>query len=78
MLSGESCIREVAAFLLDRGHFSGVPATTFVEVVHKSLKYVPFTGIEVTSEEYFETISSLIKPVNLEDLAPATPGKQSK
>ena len=67
VLSGESCIREVAAYLLDRGHFSGVPATTLVEVVHKSLKYVPFTGLEVTSEAYFEMMSSLIKPVNLED-----------
>jgi Phosphatidylinositol 3- and 4-kinase len=57
----------VAAFLLDRGHFSGVPATTFVEVVHKSLKYVPFTGLEVNSDAYFETMSSLIKPVNLEE-----------
>ena len=67
VLSGESCIREVAAYLLDRGHFSGVPATTFVEVVHKSLKYEPFTGLEVTSDAYFEIMNSLIKPVNIEE-----------
>jgi len=53
ILSGESCIREVAAYLLDHHHFSSVPLTTFVEVVHQSLKYVPFTGLEVTSDEYF-------------------------
>ena len=34
VLSGESCIREVAAYLLDHHNFSGVPYTTFVEVVH--------------------------------------------
>lgn len=64
MLSGESCIREVSAYLIDRKGFSGVPATTFVEVVHNSLKYVPFTGLEVTSDTYFEIMSSLIKPVD--------------
>jgi len=39
-----------------------VPPTTFVEVVHNSMKYVPFTGLEVTSDRYFEIMSSLIKP----------------
>jgi hypothetical protein len=66
VLSGESCIREVAAYLLDHGGFSGVPPTTFVEIVHRSLKYVPFTGLEVTSEVYRDMMSTLIKPVNLE------------
>ena len=63
------CFREVAAFLLDHKHFAGVPETTFAEVVHHSLKYVPFTGLEVTSDFYLDTLSSLIKPVNLEDSA---------
>lgn len=31
---GEACIREVAAYLLDHGHVSGVPATTLVEARH--------------------------------------------
>jgi hypothetical protein len=39
-----------------------VPPTTFVEVVHQSLKYIPFTGLEVTSNEYFDIMSSLITP----------------
>jgi len=33
VLSGESAIREVAAFILDQG-FAGVPPTTFVEILH--------------------------------------------
>lgn len=52
----------MAAYLIDRRGFSSVPPTTFVEVVHASLKYVPFTGLEVTSDNYFEIMSSLIKP----------------
>lgn len=67
VLSGESCIREVAAYLLDHNHFAGVPATTFVEVMHQSLKYSPFTGIAVTSEAYYDIMSSLIEPVNIEE-----------
>ena len=34
VLSGEACIREVAAFLLDKGNFSNVPATSLVEIYH--------------------------------------------
>lgn len=64
ILSGESCIREVSAYLLDHRGFAGVPPTTFVEVIHPSLKYVPFTGLEVTSDFYFDTLSTLITPVN--------------
>lgn len=45
VLSGESCIREAAAYLVDRTGFSGVPSTTFVEVVHSSFKYAPFSGL---------------------------------
>ena len=67
VLSGESCIREVAAFMLDHGNFSGVPMTTFVEVVHPSLKYVPFSGLEVTSDFYYDVLSTIITPVNQED-----------
>eukprot|EP01083_Nonionella_stella_P068708 182637_1 len=34
ILSGEGAAREVAAFLLDRNHFSGVPVTTRAEMAH--------------------------------------------
>lgn len=33
---GEACIREVAAFMMDHGGFSGVPMTTLVEARHPS------------------------------------------
>jgi len=52
VLSGESTIREFTAYLLDKDHFSGVPETTFVEIVHPVLKYIRFTGADVASEEY--------------------------
>ena len=32
VLSGEGCIREVAAFLLDRDGFSSVPPTTMFQI----------------------------------------------
>ena len=35
--SGESTLREVAAYLLDYDGFSGVPATSLVELTHESL-----------------------------------------
>ena len=36
VVPGEACIREVAAFMLDHGGFSGVPMTTLVEARHHS------------------------------------------
>jgi hypothetical protein len=36
IVPGEACIREVAAFMLDHGGFSGVPMTTLVEARHPS------------------------------------------
>jgi hypothetical protein len=77
VLSGESCIREVAAYLLDHRGYAGVPPTTFVEVIHPSLKYVPFSGLEVTSDFYYDILSTLITPVNQEEKSnvPATGGK---
>mmetsp|Transcript_12395 Transcript_12395/g.18589 ORF Transcript_12395/g.18589 Transcript_12395/m.18589 type:complete len:670 (-) Transcript_12395:137-2146(-) len=36
---GEACIREVAAYLCDKSHFHGVPATTLVESRHPSFCY---------------------------------------
>jgi hypothetical protein len=61
-LSGEFCIREVAAYILDHKRFSGVPPTTFVEAVHNTLKFVPFSGMEKSSQERFHMLSALIIP----------------
>lgn len=73
VLSGESCIREVAAYIIDRKRFSGVPSTTFVEVVHASLKYEPFSSLGQNNANFLEIMSSLIKPVDneIDDDSPA-------
>ncbi|DAZ95320.1 TPA: hypothetical protein N0F65_002427, partial [Lagenidium giganteum] len=39
ILSGEACERELAAYLLDKDHFAGVPATALVEARHPAFKY---------------------------------------
>ncbi|OQR88092.1 phosphatidylinositol kinase (PIK-F) [Achlya hypogyna] len=39
VLSGEACEREVAAYLLDKDHFAGVPATTLTEIKHPAFRY---------------------------------------
>ncbi|TMW58478.1 hypothetical protein Poli38472_010037 [Pythium oligandrum] len=39
ILSGEACERELAAYMLDRDHFAGVPATSLVEARHPVFKY---------------------------------------
>lgn len=36
---GEACLREVAAFLLDHGSFSGIPMTTLAEARHPAFNY---------------------------------------
>lgn len=41
--SGESTLREVAAYLLDHDGFSGVPATSLVQLIHKDLPMRPIT-----------------------------------
>jgi phosphatidylinositol 4-kinase type 2 len=56
VLSGEACVREVVAYMLDtrppsKG-YSCVPPTAFVELMHHYFKYIPFTGQETTSKEY--------------------------
>ncbi|KAF0691382.1 Aste57867_17378 [Aphanomyces stellatus] len=45
VLSGEACEREVAAYLLDKDHFAGVPATTLAEVKHPAFKYSDGGGV---------------------------------
>lgn len=56
VLSGESCVREVAAYILDSDGFSSVPQTTFVEIVHNAFKFVPFTGLDVKSDTYIDML----------------------
>ena len=44
ILSGEACERELAAYLLDRDHFAGVPATSLVEARHPVFQYKEFAS----------------------------------
>jgi len=66
VLSGEACIREVAAYLLDQEGFSGVPPTTMVETSHSSLKSFKFSNFEIVTDcnDYLDMISSIIAPEN--------------
>jgi len=66
ILSGEACIREVAAYLLDYQNFAGVPPTTMVEVTHDSFRKFKFSNYKIISEckDYVDMISSIIAPEN--------------
>ena len=69
VLSGEACIREVAAYLLDYHNFSGVPVTTMVEATHDSFRKFKFSNFKIISEcnDYVDMISSIIAPQNVEE-----------
>jgi hypothetical protein len=66
VLSGEACIREVAAYIIDHGQFSGVPPTTMVEATHDSFRKFKFSNYRIISEcnDYVDMISSIIAPEN--------------
>jgi len=67
VLSGEACIREVAACLLDKEGFSGVPSTTMVETSHESLRQFKFSSFEIVTEsnDYVDMMTSIIAPENI-------------
>ena len=44
VLSGEATVRELAAYLLDHGHFSSVPATSLVQVSTPMVKNLHFSS----------------------------------
>jgi len=64
VLSGEACIREVAAYLLDTDGFSGVPPTTMVEAQHDGFKKFKFNNLKIIQDcsDYVDMISSIIAP----------------
>jgi hypothetical protein len=66
VLSGEACIREVVAYMLDHCSYSGVPATTMVEATHDSFRKFKFSNFKIISEcnDYVDMISSIIAPEN--------------
>jgi len=59
--SGESTIREVAAYLLDSKGFSGVPATTLVEMSHKNFVNDPLDEKDAVNAESREIVLGLVK-----------------
>ena len=58
--SGESTLREVAAYLLDHNGFAGVPATSLVEVQHPDLPFTSVTEEQVTTQEHLTLLSELL------------------
>ncbi|KAL3658396.1 hypothetical protein V7S43_016532 [Phytophthora oleae] len=44
ILSGEACERELAAYILDKDHFAGVPATSLIESRHPVFNYAGSAG----------------------------------
>ena len=56
VLSGESTVREVAAYMLDHGNFSGVPQTTMVEMSHPCFDRFAVDEQDVTQEDYFDQV----------------------
>jgi len=59
--SGESTLREVAAYLLDHQGFSGVPATSLVELRHECLPAFTITEDQVVAGgDNLEMIRSLL------------------
>ena len=66
VLSGEACIREVAAYLIDKDGFSGVPPTTMVETSHESLKTFKFSNFEIVTgcKDFVDMMASIIAPQN--------------
>ena len=59
--SGESTIREIAAYLLDHQGFSGVPPTALIEINHSSFKTKPISSDQFLNNEHLDLISGLIK-----------------
>jgi hypothetical protein len=59
---GEACVREVAAYLCDRGHVLGVPATTLVEARHPAFSY------KVAPKGEFAKLGSLQEFVEYDDV----------
>ncbi len=58
--SGESTLREVAAYLIDHDGFSGVPATSLVQLQHKDLPMRPITKDQVLTKESLDLLNGLI------------------
>lgn len=65
VLSGEACIREVAAYILDHDGFSGVPETTLLSLQDDSLRKWKFSTLHIKDEEkkdFLTQITQIVLP----------------
>jgi hypothetical protein len=65
VLSGEACVREVAAFLLDRDGFLGVPDTTLLSFQDDSLRQWRFSDLKIKDEQkkdFLTQVKQLVLP----------------
>ena len=76
-LPGQGCLRELAAYIMDYNHFSGVPATTLVHCEHPTFHYPRHhnVGEKTLQGESFPKLGSLqafVRGAELfEDLGPS-------
>ena len=59
--SGEATIREIAAYLLDHGGFSGVPATTLVSIKHECFSSPAINDTNFVSQDDIDLMFGLIQ-----------------
>lgn len=68
---GEAALREVAAYLLDRGHFAKVPTTLLVRASHPVFNYIPGVDSSGSLDMSFSTsagIDTSMLPIKLGSL----------
>jgi hypothetical protein len=70
ILSGEGCIREVAAFLLDKKNFFGVPETTFIEISHPTFSKNMNDLLSINDQSFNKMRNSIIHNFLIENLIP--------
>eukprot|EP00826_Nyctotherus_ovalis_P012882 TRINITY_DN13430_c0_g1_i3.p1 TRINITY_DN13430_c0_g1~~TRINITY_DN13430_c0_g1_i3.p1 ORF type:complete len:509 (-),score=135.64 TRINITY_DN13430_c0_g1_i3:204-1730(-) len=76
VLSGEACEREIAAYLVDKDGFSGVPETVLAAISHPSFNFVGETSdwMSKNSTAYMNEIATIImiEPLDAADLGSST------
>lgn len=60
ILSGEGSIREVAAYLIDKNNYFGVPETTFVEIAHPSFNKTTNALCTIEDDSFHKFRNSII------------------
>lgn len=72
---GQGCLRELAAYIMDVGHFSSVPITTLVHCEHPTFHYPLHPGIHSKQGKPFPKLGSLQEFISgaelFEDIGPS-------